>query len=206
MTILNMIIDKFRFYILKKELSKLEKQIDNLKKNTYSDFSEFEKSCLEIINAGTILREKILKYPFFLDDSSINVLSNKTRDLSFLSSDLKCFVKLFDLKKYLVSQYQIYLQKLINETDYQQAICICEQIFKLTGNYIFKMSIADIYLKKLNQPETSLKILKSIQPNMDSQSIYWWKFSDIYMALKNYYKQVECMQKAIEIELENDNV
>ena len=36
---------------------------------------------------------------------------------------------------------------------------------------------------------------------MKENKDYWYQFSDIYLHKKNYYKQVLCLQKAIDIEL-----
>ncbi len=206
MKIISIITDKLQFYIVKHSLVKLEKKIENLKNNTYSDFSEFEKCYLDIINEGTCLRKKVLETSTCWDKNSLSVLNNETHDLSLLSKDLKCFEKLFEIKKILVTRYQIYLKSLIDECNYIDAIKICERIYNLTGNSIFILSISDIYLKKLRQPDQSLKILKSAEPQMSKIALYWWTLADVYMAFKNYYNQVLCMQKAIEIETEGKNV
>ena len=206
MKIISIIADKLQFYIVKHSLVKLEKKIENLKNNTYSDFSEFEKCYLDIINEGTRLRKKVLETSTCWDKNSLSVLNNEMHDLSLLSKDLKCFEKLFEIKKILVTRYQIYLKSLIDECNYIDAIKICERIYNLTGNSIFILSISDIYLKKLRQPEQSLKILKSAEPQMSKIALYWWTLADVYMAFKNYYNQVLCMQKAIEIETEGKNV
>ena len=206
MKIISIITDKLQFYIVKHSLVKLEKKIENLKNNTYSDFSEFEKCYLDIINEGTRLRKKVLETSTCWDKNSLSVLNNEMHDLSLLSKDLKCFEKLFEIKKILVTRYQIYLKSLIDECNYIDAIKICERIYNLTGNSIFILSISDIYLKKLRQPDQSLKILKSAEPQMSKIALYWWTLADVYMAFKNYYNQVLCMQKAIEIETEGKNV
>ena len=206
MKIISIITDKLQFYIVKHSLVKLEKKIENLKNNTYSDFSEFEKCYLDIINEGTRLRKKVLETSTCWDKNSLSVLNNEMHDLSLLSKDLKCFEKLFEIKKILVTRYQIYLKSLIDECNYIDAIKICERIYNLTGNSIFILSISDIYLKKLRQPDQSLKILKSAEPQMSKIALYWWTLADVYMAFKNYYNQVLCMQKAIKIETEGKNV
>lgn len=206
MKIISIIADKLQFYIVKHSLVKLEKKIENLKNNTYSDFSEFEKCYLDIINEGTRLRKKVLETSTCWDKNSLSVLNNEMHDLSLLSKDLKCFEKLFEIKKILVTRYQIYLKSLIDECNYIDAIKICERIYNLTGNSIFILSISDIYLKKLRQPDQSLKILKSAEPQMSKIALYWWTLADVYMAFKNYYNQVLCMQKAIKIETEGKNV
>ena len=206
MKILNLITDKFTVWKIKSQLKSLEKRIDNLKDNRYSDFSEFEKCYLDIINDGTRLRQKILDTSYCWDKNSISILKNENKDLSLLSKDLKFFVKLFDVKKVLVNRYQIYVQGLIQDCKFSDAIKICERIFNLTGNYIFILSISDIYLKKLKQPAQSMKILQSIEGQMSKVPVYWWTIADVYMALKDYYNQVLCLQKAIELETEGKNV
>ena len=49
--------------------------------------------------------------------------------------------------------------------------------------------------------ENAIKIYKECESKMKENKDYWYQFSDIYLHKKNYYKQVLCLQKAIDIEL-----
>ena len=109
-------------------------------------------------------------------------------------------------QKYCLKQKEIYelkskVQKLIDDKKYDEAIKIDEKLFKLTDNYQYKLDIANIFAICKENHSKAIKIYKECESKMKENKDYWYQFSDIYLHKKNYYKQVLCLQKAIDIEL-----
>lgn len=132
----------------------------------------------------------------------------KPKDPEYWSNYAELCQEYDELEKrdYCLKQKEIFelkksVQKLIDDKDYDDAIKLDERLFDLTEDYQYKLDIANIIAVCKLQPDKAIKMYKEYQPKKGDDKNYWYQLSDIYLQKKNYYKQVLCLQKAINIEL-----
>ena len=105
------------------------------------------------------------------------------------------------LKKSQVYGLNSGIQKLLDDEKFDEAIKVDEQLFDLTGDYRYKLAIANIIGICKNDLNKAVKIYKENESNSGNDKNYWYQLSDLYKRKKNYYRQVLSLQKAIDIEL-----
>lgn len=105
------------------------------------------------------------------------------------------------LKKRQIAQLKTDLKKVLDDKDFKQAIKINEDLFKITDDYSYKKDIANIYAVCFEDVKKALKIYKSLENYFAKDYNYWFQLSSLYEYNNDYYKEVLCIQKAIDLEL-----
>ena len=188
---------------LDKKLEEYQKNCEEIKTKEFKNFGELEKEYCNLINEGNQIRKYIIENPSECDENSYKVLTNQASDPSIIDDKYKCLFNIVFLTRDLFGKYTEYVQQLIQKKDFKEAVNIYEQMFKLSGNYIYKKEIANIHYQIFKDFNTALKIYEEIEPFLSNSAEYWWQFSEIQAANKNIFRQVLCIQKAINIELAN---
>ena len=186
---------------LDKRLEEYKKNSEEIKTKEFKNFGELENEYCALINEGNQIRRYIIDNPSECDENSYKVLTNQAPDPSIIDEKFKCLFNIVFLTRDLFGKYTEYVQQLIQKKDFKEAINIYEQMFKLSGNYLYKKEIANIHYQIFNDSNTALKIYEEIEPFLKNLVEYWWQFSEIQAANKNIFRQVLCIQKAIDMEL-----
>ena len=74
-------------------------------------------------------------------------------------------------------------------------------MFKTTNDYSYQKDIANVYAIFFQDIKKAIKIYKSIEQNFENDANYWFQLSSLYEYNNNYYQEVLCIKKAIDIEL-----
>lgn len=105
------------------------------------------------------------------------------------------------LKKSQVNELNSGIQKLLDDEKFDEAIKVDEKLFDLTGDYRYKLAIANIIGICKNDLNKAIKIYKEYESKRGDDKNYWYQLSELYKKKQNYYRQVLSLQKAIDIEL-----
>ena len=186
---------------LELKLRNFKSGVEEIKDKNFSNFSELEKEYCKLINTGTEIRNHLINNPNECDENSLKVLTNQTSDYSLLADKFKCLFSIITLTKDLLNHYQQYVFDLLKKEDYNYAVTIYEQMFKFSHNYTYKLEIANISYKFLNNPLKCYMIYKEIEPYMENDPRFLWGFSDVYSYFGNYFRQFVYIQKAVNAEL-----
>ncbi len=186
---------------LDKRLEEYKRNCEEIKSKEFKNFGELENEYCKLINEGNQIRRYIIDNPEECDENSYKVLTNQTTDPSVIDEKFKCLFNIVFLTRDLFGKYTEYVQQLIQKKDFKEAINIYEQMFRLSGNYIYKKEIANIHYQIFGDFKKAYEIYESIEPFLKNIPEYWWQFSEIQSANKNIFRQVLCIQKAIELEL-----
>lgn len=112
----------------------------------------------------------------------------------------------FCMTKYKIAKLKSDVKKVLDDKDYEKAINLYEELFSNTGDYSYKKEIANIYAVCYMDIKKAIKIYHSLEEQFGSDSMYWFQLSSLYEYNKNYYKEVLCIKKAIDIELSKPEV
>ena len=93
------------------------------------------------------------------------------------------------------------IKPVLDEKNYDKAIELYNKLFNLTNNYSYKKEIANIYAVCLSNVNKALNIYKDLEPNLKNEPTYWWQISELYGYNENKFKEVQCIQKALKLEL-----
>lgn len=99
----------------------------------------------------------------------------------------------------LLNEYNENIRKFMAEGNYLNAIDTYEKMYMLTGDEIYKIYIADIVLKGLNNPQKSLELYKQMEPYLKNNLTFLYGISDVYLVLKDYYNQAVYLTKVLDI-------
>ena len=191
---------------LDNRLNEYATKCNEINSKEYKNFGELETEYCALINEGNSIRKYIIENPNECDENSYKILTNQSQDISLMDEKFKCLFNIMYLTKSLFEKYSEYVQQLIKEQNYQEALNIYEQMFKFSGNYWYKKEQANIYYQIFGDVKKAFDIYESIEPFLSNTADYWWQFSEIQAANNNIFRQVLCIQKAIDIELANAEV
>lgn len=105
------------------------------------------------------------------------------------------------LTKKKIAQLKKDIKTELDNKEYKQAIKKYEELFKTTNDYSYKKDIANVYAIFFQDIKKAIKIYKSIEQNFENDANYWFQLSSLYEYNNNYYQEVLCIKKAIDIEL-----
>lgn len=105
-----------------------------------------------------------------------------------------------------ISELKKELKKILDEKDYKKAIKINEELFKITNDYFYKKEIANIHAVCYEDVPKAIKMYKELEKVLGNDSNYWFQLSGLYNDRNNFYREVLCIQKAIDIELSEPEV
>lgn len=181
------------------KIEEFEQEYQKIKQEPIDDFEKTELRYSALINKGTLLLNYLKSNPELFLKNTNNNLNNYRADIPFIAH-------LIELKKMRLKNYAYYAKFLITNKKFHQAINIFEQMYKDTGNYIFKKDIANIYLVALNNSQKCFEIYKEIEPYFEKDSRFWWEYSETYKIYGDYFNQLLCIKKAISIEMEKQTL
>lgn len=93
--------------------------------------------------------------------------------------------------------------------NFEEVIKIYTDLFTLTGDYYFKINVANIYYKVFNDLETATKMYEEYSKYLENDTYFWWQYHEIRMAHQDFYNATYCVYKALEgvkLEDEEDNL
>lgn len=105
------------------------------------------------------------------------------------------------LMKKQIAQLKNDVKVELDKKDYKQAIKKYEELFKLTNDYSYQKEIANIYAVCFENVKKAINIYKSLEKQFENDANYWFQLSSLYEYNNNYYREVLCIKKAIDIEL-----
>lgn len=111
------------------------------------------------------------------------------------------------LKKAEISNYRNDVNAALNAKNWDKAVELYEKMFDLTGDYMYKIEIANIWACCYQDVKKALEMYKSLEKYLSDNSQYWYQISDLYEYYNDSYMAVLCLQKGIKLdlkELEND--
>lgn len=183
------------------ELLEFDKECIEINNKQFQDFSEFEAAYCYLINKCNAIRKNVLEHPDECAPKTLAILKNQSQDISAIAPKYKCLLNIIELRNTLMQKYEIEVKKLVAQKDYDYAIRIYRNMFFFTGNYNYKKEIANLYLKSNWNFTSCFSIYKECEPHLGCYSYFWLEFSEVYKLMEDYFHQVECLQKAIKIEL-----
>jgi len=187
-------------------IEKFEQDFDRIStKRDFKDFGEVETDFCNLVNEGTALRNYLVDNPNLCNENTYKILTNQSSDFSLLEDKYKFLEHTLIAKKMLLTHYNGYLEFLMKHKKYNQAIRIYNQLFLLTGSYFYKKEIANIQLKIYGQYDKCMETYKEIEPYMEKSPHFWWEFSEVYCIAGDYFNQISCIKKAVELEMEKMN-
>jgi len=186
---------------LDNRLENYKNECENLQNRTFENFYELEKTYCNLINEGNSIRTYIKENPSLCDENSLKVLTNQASNINLLDDKFKCLLNIIYLTRTLFDKYGERVKTLIQNKEYEEAINIYEQMFKFSGNWWYKKEIANIYYQIFNDMDKAFAIYKEVLPHMSDSAEFWWQLSELHEKNRVYFKQVLCMQNALNLEL-----
>jgi len=121
-------------------------------------------------------------------------------------AELNAEYEKYEKRDYCIHQAQLCkikaeIKKNLDDKDYKAAIKKYENLFNITKDYTCKKEIANIYAVFFKDIKKAIKIYRSLEPELKSDAQYWYQLSSLYEYNENYYREVLCLKKAIDIEL-----
>lgn len=162
------------------KLKEFEQNCENIKTQDFKNFGLLEKAYCDLINEGNQLRQHILQNPELCDKNSLLVLTNQVPDISLLDEKFKSLTNIIHLTIKLLQKYSEYVQTLITDNNWEEAINIYEQMYKFTRNPIYRKNIIEIYSDKLGNYDKALEICESIKSITLTDSSYCRLFAKVY--------------------------
>ena len=162
------------------KLKEFEQNCENIKTQDFENFGLLEKAYCDLINEGNQLRQHILQNPELCDKNSLLVLTNQVPDISLLDEKFKSLTNIIHLTITLLQKYSEYVQTLITDNNWEEAINIYEQMYKFTRNPIYRKNIIEIYSDKLGNYDKALEICESIKSITLTDSSYCRLFAKVY--------------------------
>lgn len=92
--------------------------------------------------------------------------------------------------------------------NFDEVVKIYEDLFTLTGDYHFKINIANIHYKIYKDLETATKMYEEYCKYLESEPNFWWQYHEIRMAHEDFYNATYCVYRAldnVELDEEEDN-
>ncbi len=135
---------------------------DELENKEFSSFGELETEYCALINEGGAIRKDILNNPSQIDKKSLLVLTNQVQSISLLDNKYMPLLNILKLTSDLMQKYTDYVDKLLKQQDYIQAVNIYRQMYKLNKNYYFMMQIAKIWYENLDDVQKALEVCEEV--------------------------------------------
>lgn len=185
------------------KLIDFKKQIQELENKIFDNFEDMETAYCNAINQGTQLRNYIINHPDICDENTLKVLTNQSRDFSLMEEKFRCVYSVITLTQKLLENYARHEKECEEKGDFETAIGMYNQMFKFTGNYFYKINIANIYENDIKDRNRAMELYKEAEPHLSNFFQFWWRFAIIYENNDDYYNALLCAQKAVKLELEN---
>ena len=189
------------FNLLQERLKSFARRCEDFKQKRFHNFEEYEKAACDLINEGTSIKDYIKKHPEICDESSYNVLTNQSVDLSELQGIYKPLASVVYIKIDLLKKYEALVPKFIDEEKYQNAVNMLHQMFNMTYNFKYKVQLAQVYQRYIGDPQKSLEYYKETLQYCKNDPVFLWGIAAAYEECKMYKKALLCMKRAIKIEL-----
>lgn len=186
---------------LDQRLETYKNNCENLPNCDFGNFHELETAYCNLINEGNSIRTFIKNNPELCDENSLKVLTNQSQDINLLDDKFKPLLNIIYLTRTLFDKYGEHVKTLIADKEYEEAINIYEQMFKFSGDWWYKKEIANIHYQIFDNIPKAMEIYGQVLPHMSGNADFWWQLSELHEKSNNFFKQVLCMQKAINIEL-----
>ena len=182
-------------------LNEFAQKCEDLKNQEFENFGYLEKTYCELINEGNQLRQYIIQNPEICDKNSLLVLTNQVLDTSYLDEKFKSLTNIIQLTITLLQKYSEYVQTLLAEQKFEEAINIYNQMYSFTRNPIYKKNIAEIYCTNLNDYDKALEICKPIEHIISTNSQFCRLYAKIYSLKSDITNNILWNKKADEIEM-----
>lgn len=204
-------------FLLSKKLynlyqTRLEEAKKNNDDNEYINLNEqlfnFSKKYVYHKNIADLLYQKYKNFKQAMELYKEIEPQAKENDVEFwnnyaeLNAEYENFEKRdYCLRKKHIAQLKIDVKAELDKKNHKQAIKKYEELFKLTNDYSYQKEIANIYAVCFEDIKKAIKIYKSLEPQLKNDANYWFQLSSLYEYNNNYYREVLCIKKAIDIEL-----
>ena len=185
------------------EIKNLDEKIDYILKTSFNSFEDAEIEMFKAIEHYETIIAYIKSHTEICDETTWNIINNGDENTEAMDKNFKPLTKIFILKNDLFSQYNKLIEEFINNKNFEKAIEIYEKLYKLTKDLDFKKIITEIYFNEFNGIEKGLEYYKQCENEFADCARFYWIFSELYKNLGDYYSQVYCIQKAVEIEKRN---
>lgn len=187
--------------MLEKEIEQFDIECKEIKNKQFQNFNEFETAYCNLINRCSAIRRYILENPTECSENTYKILSNQCNDFSKIEPKFKSLLNIIDLKSTLMQNYKSFVKELMQKQDYKTAMKIYQNMFFFTHDYYYKKEIANLYLREYSDFTSCFSIYKECEQHLADKSYFWLEFSEVYKLMRDYFHQVECMQKAINLEM-----
>ncbi len=204
-------------FLLSKKLynlyqTRLEEAKKNNDDNEYINLNEqlfnFSKKYVYHKNIADLLYQKYKNFKQAMELYKEIEPQAKENDVEFwnnyaeLNAEYENFEKRdYCLRKKHIAQLKNDVKAELDKKNHKQAIKKYEELFKLTNDYSYQKEIANIYAVCFEDIKKAIKIYKSLEPQLKNDANYWFQLSSLYEYNNNYYREVLCIKKAIDIEL-----
>ena len=99
-----------------------------------------------------------------------------------------------------LTELQKECQKYLDNKNYSEVISIYEKMFEISKDYIYKLSIANIHYKCLNNLAKATEMYNELRPKLEHLPSFWWQNFEIQSNNSNIYEATYSVYKAIELE------
>lgn len=204
-------------FLLSKKLynlyqTRLEEAKKNNDDNEYINLNEqlfnFSKKYVYHKNIADLLYQKYKNFKQAMELYKEIEPQAKENDVEFwnnyaeLNAEYENFEKRdYCLRKKHIAQLKNDVKAELDKKNHKQAIKKYEELFKLTNDYSYQKEIANIYAVCFEDIKKAIKIYKSLEPQLKNDANYWFQLSSLYEYNNNYYREVLCIKKAMDIEL-----
>ena len=165
------------------KLKEFAEKCEDLKNQEFENFGQMEQTYCNLINEGNQLRQFLLQNPELCDKNSLLVLTNQVPDISLLDEKYKSLANIIQLTIALLQKYSEYVQTLLAEQKFEEAINIYNQMYNFTRNPIYKKNIAEIYCLNLNDNDKALEVCNSIYDYAINNAQFCRLYAKIYVEI-----------------------
>lgn len=183
------------------KLKEFDEKCEALKNQEFENFGILEQTYCNLINEGNALRKYVIEHPEICNKKTILVLTNQVRDTSLIDEKFKSLTNILQLTLTLLQKYSEYVQKLLTEEKYEEAINIYNQMYNFTRNPLYKKLIAEIFCTRMNNCDKALEIMDTVKNEAFNDPQLCRYYAQIY-SLKSDTENTEFYNKrADELEL-----
>lgn len=183
------------------KLKEYAEKCESLKEQEFENFGHFEHTYCNLINEGSALRQHLLQNPEICDKKTILVLTNQVNDISLIDEKFKSLTNILQLTVTLLQKYSEYVQTLLTEQKFEEAIKIYNQMYNFTRNPIYKKNIAEIYCLNLGDYDKALETFNSIHTYAINNSQFCRLYAKIYAYKSDVENSVLYNKKADELDM-----
>ncbi|MBO5447434.1 hypothetical protein J6A34_08005 [bacterium] len=183
------------------KLKEFAEKCEDLKNQEFENFGQMEQTYCNLINEGNQLRQFLLQNPELCDKNSLLVLTNQVPDISLLDEKYKSLANIIQLTIALLQKYSEYVQTLLAEQKFEEAINIYNQMYNFTRNPIYKKNIAEIYCLNLNDNAKALEVCNSIYDYAINNAQFCRLYAKIYSFKSDVEKALSFNKMADELDM-----